>query len=245
MSYFIFNGIDSRQFGILERLPLDIRAEKVTQIINMPAGVPIIYESNAYKAQTITLNFGLRDNSVQNILNINKWLCGRGKLTFSDDLDKYYDAVCNMPITGDRMIKHMGMIPIQFTVMPYRYSRFNQWKTLGISQNWRSVILRSNDPDDTEHYDDCTEILQPTFKIYANGLVDFNVKGAGTIQVRDVDEYCIVDVPNRRVYDKNNNVILNRTIGNFTKIEIKRGENEIYWAATTQKVEYLLNKRWL
>lgn len=245
MSYFIFNNKDSRQFGILEALPLDIRAERVTHVIDMPTGVPIIYESDAYKAQTVTLNLGLRDNSVQNIMNINKWLTGRGNLIFSDDLDKYYDAVCNIPIIGERMIRHMGKIPIQFTVMPYRYARGNQWKTLSISQNWRSVILRSTDPEDREHYDDCTETLQPTFKIYANGFLDFNLQGVGSVQVKDVDEYCVVDVPNRRVYDKNKNSILNRTIGDFTKMEIKRGENVMYWSANTQKVEYLLHKRWL
>lgn len=235
MSYFIFNGIDSRQYGILERLPLDIRAEKVTQIINMPVGVPIIYESNAYKAQTITLNFGLRDNSVQNILNINKWLTGRGKLIFSDDLGKYYDAVCNTTLLGERMIKNMGMIPIQFTVMPYRYELQERWYNLSIGDAWASNITN-----------DCPNTVLPTFKIYTSaGFVDFNYPPAGTIRISDVDKYVIVDVPKRRVYDKDGNVILNRTKGNLHKLELAPGDNTLYWHAGTTTVTYMLNRRWL
>lgn len=235
MSYFIFKDIDSREFGILESLPLDIRAERATQVINMPVGVPIIYESDSYKAQTVTLSFGLRDNSVQNIMNINKWLCGRGKLIFSDDLGKYYDAVCNMPIIGERMIRHMGKIPIQFTVMPFRYELREIWYPMSITSSWTSNI-----------HNDCPNTVLPTLKIYSDaGYVDFNYPPAGTIRITGVDKYVVVDIPKRRVFDKDGNVILNRTTGSLLKVELQPGDNKFYWDAGTKQVSYMLNRRWL
>lgn len=234
MSYFIFKGVNSNQYGILESLPLDIRAERTTSVINMPNGMPVIYESKAYKTQNVALNLGLKDNSPNNIRAINSWLTGRGQLILSNEPDKYYDAICNGAIQGTRMIRNMGTIPISFTVMPFRYSVSNDWQELTIDGSWASSI---NNP--------CTMSVQPTFKIYANGTVNFTVAGKGTIEVRNVSQYCIVDIPKRRVYDKDGNVILNETIGNILNIELEPGDNTIYWKDTTQKVEYKLNKRWL
>lgn len=234
MSHFIFKDIDCRQFGILEALPLDIRAERVTKIIDMPVGVPVIYESDSFKAQTVTLTLGLRDNSPENVININRWLTGRGRLILSNEPDKYYDAVCNIPIQGQRMIKSLGKIPINFTVMPYRYAIENEWQEMSISSSWTSYINN-----------DCDVNVQPEIKVYGNGELDFSLEGKGSVTIRNVSEYCIVDVPKRRVFDKNGNVILNETIGNILNIELKPGTNKFYWKSNTQKAEIKLNKRWL
>ncbi len=234
MSYFIFKGKDSREYGILESLPLDIRAERTTQIINMPAGTPIIYESKAFKAQTVNMTLGLRDNSPDNIREINSWLYGRGKLILSNEPDKYYDAVCNTAIQGTRMVKNLGKIPVNFTVMPYRYAIENEWQEMSISSTWVSYINN-----------DCMCTLQPTIKIYGNGELNFTLKDKGSVTVRNVSEYCIIDVPTRRVYNKDGNIILNETVGNILNIELEPGTNTFYWKANTQKVEIKLNKRWL
>lgn len=133
------------------------------------------------------------------------------------------------------MIKSMGKIPVQFTVMPYRYAVNNEWQTLEISGQWTSNI-----------FNECPNTVLPVLKIWSDaGFVDFNYPPAGTIRINNVDEYVIVDVPKRRVYDKNGNIILNHTTGNILKLELQPENNLMYWHDGTKKVEYLLNKRWL
>ena len=106
-------------FCILEKLPLDLKSEKVTQIIDMPTGEPIAYEPGGYKQQPLTLNIGIKDISPEHLININNWLSGYGRLIFSNDPDKHYLAVANNAMTGNRLIERFGKIPVQFTVMPF------------------------------------------------------------------------------------------------------------------------------
>lgn len=243
MSYFIFNGQNSQEFGILERLPLDIRAERTTQIIDMPYGTPIVYQSPAFKSQKITVNLGLKDNSAAHISRINQWLQGYHELIFSNDPDKHYMAVCNGALTGERMILDMGMMPISFTVMPFKYANVNEFEDLPINiadkdPNFNDVIIPYEGSYPAE----------PVFKVTASGDFKFETNnGEVKLELHDVSsEVVTIDIPNRKVYQGNNDIahkviVTKGSIGNM----LLKNNLRVAFGKSVTKIEILKNTRWL
>lgn len=232
-------------FCILEKLPLDLKSEKVTQIIDMPTGEPIVYEPGGYKQQSLTLNIGIKDISPEHLININNWLSGYGRLIFSNDPDKHYLAVANNAMTGNRLIERFGKIPVQFTVMPFKRDNDDTFHEISLIQNpygsWDGNTGGDND------HPAGTASAKPTIKVYGTGDLHLTHHKTGIdIDVVGVDTYCIIDLPSCKVYDKNNNVILDRVTGNIDDIINSPGdEGRITVSSWVTKVEVKFNRRWL
>lgn len=120
MSYFIFNGLDSRDYGVLEGTPIPPRAESGFKTVEIPGRLePLNQIRKNYKNQTITLFLGIKNPNI--IDEINSWLNGAGELILSGDLTKYYKAYAHTAITPERLSRRFGKIPVTFTVEPFRY----------------------------------------------------------------------------------------------------------------------------
>jgi phage-related protein len=87
----------------------------------------------------------------------------------------------------------------------------------------------------------------PTIKVYGNGDLHLTHNPTGTnIDVYGVDTFCIIDVPSGRVFDKNNNVILNRVSGTIdTIINPGGGAGGITVSSWVTRVDVKFNRRWL
>lgn len=235
MSYFIFKGINSKEHVTLERIPLTTRPERVTQVIEIPGGEPIIYETGTYKTVPVTLQLGIKDTSVSHMDFLNEWLSGTGEIIFSNDPDRYQIAVCNGNLTGNRIARSLGKMPVSFTFMPFKYSIQNEWQTIN---------LISGDGGDKHAwipYEGTQESL-PSVKIYCNGKMHLQWGQTG-IDIENVSDHVIIDVPTRRVYDKNGNIILNQTVGNIKDITLVNNRY-ILVNSNVSKVEILPNTRW-
>jgi len=244
MSWFSFKGKrcdESDVFCLLEKLPLDIRSEKITQIIEMPISEPIIYEPGGYKSQVITLTLGIKDISMEHIHNINNWLTGYGKLIFSNQPDRHYVAVCNNALSGQRLVEQLGKLPVQFTLMPFARENESEYVSVPLSNQHVGFI------NDATAATGGTAPMQPTIKLYGNGNLGFYHVASGTnITVHDVDTFCIIDVPSHRVFDKNNNVIMNKVEGNIEGvINPPRNGCQTNFSGDVTSVEVKYNRRWL
>lgn len=120
MGYFIFNGKDSREFGILESVPIPPKAERILQTVEIPGRLyPLNKARDEFKNVQLSFVLGITDHSKIN--DINKWLNGSGKLILSSDTSKYYNAFVHSAISPERLSVRFGKIPIIFTVEPFRY----------------------------------------------------------------------------------------------------------------------------
>lgn len=207
----------------------------------MPTGEPIIYEPGGYRQQMITLNIGIKDITPDHLSNINNWLAGSGKLIFSNDPDKHYLAIANNAMTGNRLIERFGKIPVQFLLMPFKRENDSQWVEVQLSPQHIGYI------NDASTATGGTAPSEPTVKLYGNGDLGFYHVASGTnITVHDVDTFCIIDVPSHRVFDKNNNVILNKTEGNIEGIvNPPRNGCQTNFSGDVTRVEVKYNRRWL
>lgn len=120
MGYFIFNGKDSREWGILESVPIPPKAERTLQTVEIPGRMyPLNKVREEFKNIQLSLVLGITDHLKVN--EINKWLNGSGKLILSSDTSKYYNAFVHSAISPERLSVRFGKIPIIFTVEPFRY----------------------------------------------------------------------------------------------------------------------------
>lgn len=120
MGYFIFNGKDSREFGILESVPIPPKAERILQTVEIPGRLyPLNKVKDKFKNVQLSFVLGITDHSKIN--DINKWLNGSGMLILSNDTSKYYNAFAHSAISPERLSVRFGKIPIIFTVEPFRY----------------------------------------------------------------------------------------------------------------------------
>lgn len=239
MGYMIFRGIDSRQFGVVvERIPIRARPERHHSVIDIQNGNSIVYAGQGYKSYTQPVVLGLRDTTEENIENIHDWLNGKGQLIFSESLDRYVEAVCYSQIAAQRIAGGLGKMTVNFTCLPYSYAVDNPWETLDLEN--------AGDDKQVWVYGDGNEESLPTIKLYGNGNLNLQVN-SNWITVRNVSEYCIVDVPVRRVFDKDGNVINNETINDLTKLKLNKknaGASYIKVSGNVTQVDIKKNTRW-
>lgn len=238
MGYMIFNDRNSKEFGIvIERVPLLTRPEREHAVIEMPNGVPVVYAGKGYKSYNLPVVLGLRDVSPDNIIAIHSWLNGYGKLIFSSAPDLYVNAAIYTQLSASTIPGGLGNMPIAFTVMPYIYDNTNKWEDVDLGAATggdRSATITNAGNEDA----------QPTIKLYGSGELYLQLN-SDWVLVRNVTDYCIVDVPTRRVYDKDGNVILNETVNDLMRLKLNRsGNSYLKVNAAVDKVEIKKNQRW-
>lgn len=235
--YFTFKGIDSTEFGIMEMDPLCLKNEQKTNFLYMPTQGVSVMETGTYKSKVITMTLGLTDISPENILRINQWLVGQGPLIFSRDPKRYYIASCNGALTGQRILR-LGKLPIQFNVMPFKYKLNDEFEKLSISTILIAKLARIDYEGNVNG--------QPKIKVYVDesGDVDIRTYHSDNITIKDVTEFVEIDVPARKVYDANGNVILNKTYGDITTLQLEPGENTFVLSDNVNDIRVKRNVRW-
>lgn len=239
MIWFSFKGVRSDEYGLLERLPLDARAERITSYVEIPGGMPVAYETTGYKSQIITLNLGIKDVSPENLDAIDAWLFGEGELVFSNDPDRYYLAVCNKALTGLRIIKELGKLQIQFIVLPYKRSK----------RVWESIELTETEENVSQGWIELSESIDfavPVIKVYGSG--DISIRRFlpdSAVIARNVTDYVIFDVEKNAVYDKDGNVIENETTSGLAAFRLGAEQAAMIEFENATAVEVIKNMRWL
>lgn len=185
MSYFIFNGIDSRQFGITSKLALPPLPERTLKTAEIPGRYePLNRLDIMRKNMQITLTVSMPD--VTKISEVNAWLQGKGDLILSDDLTKKYHAYVNMSIMPERISRRFGSIPIVFTVEPFRYSVYNPLEQTELTLSNEKLSRR------TSIYLNGTVDSEPLFVVTFAGVLNLTVNG-DTLTVKTPFTYKIED----------------------------------------------------
>lgn len=120
MSYFLYNGIDSREFGILEGVPMPPANDEIVKTVETTGHTSdAYYTTGRYDHKEIPVVLGIKDKSKLRALY--SWLTTTGSLMFSTELDKYYKVI-KVEKTPERMSVRFGKVSITFTVEPFAYA---------------------------------------------------------------------------------------------------------------------------
>ena len=120
MVYFIYNGIDSRQYNmVLTKTPNRVRPPRIYNEQVAYGGDGSIITPLGYGTYDMVLNVGITDT--EHIDDICSWLTGKGKLIISDDIDKYMNVYFLEQIDFEKLMK-FRTASITVRCQPFRYS---------------------------------------------------------------------------------------------------------------------------
>lgn len=121
MSYFIYNSIDSRTFGLLKRPPFVNKSQKNLSPVAVPDSPVKFYpDVNNRDEIQITVTLGLK--SRENIRQIYAWLDNTsGSLSFNSEPDKCY-YVQNVTVSSNYLSPRFGELEITFICQPFAYA---------------------------------------------------------------------------------------------------------------------------
>ena len=256
MSYFIFNGIDSRQFGITSKLALPPVPERTMKTTEIPGRYePLNQLDIMRKNMQITLTISMPD--VTKIGEVNAWLQGKGDLILSDDLTKKYHAYVNMSIMPERISRRFGSIPIVFTVEPFRYAVKNPYFANQMSMNDKvltdSIEITYNGTCEGEPLlyfrfsgklritvNDSTEplVISTANGTYTDTMLEAGLRGdEDSVYAYNYKSDAIyIDSAARVAYTPDKRVVINQTSGRFPTF--KQGLNTVSFQLVVEEWEH-------
>ena len=120
MSYFVYNGISSQIYGILERCPIPPQAEEQYETINIPGRSETVCRKKKNKPD-ITLQLVLGMKNLGKLRDCYRWLTGTGELILSSRPTEKL-IVKKIKTSPEYLSRRFGKITITMTASPYVYS---------------------------------------------------------------------------------------------------------------------------
>lgn len=233
MSYFIFKGIDSREFGIVSAMSLPPVAERKLTEKEIP-GRPVPLNRLEVMRKNVQITITMTVTDMSRLAEINAWLQGRGDLILSSDTTKKYIAYVSMGISPERVLKLCGSFPVTFTAEPFRYAVDNTPTKFGSSGNDVSTYIT---------FVSGTAECEPLFCFTFAGKIAVTIDDGESFEIESSGNPTIIN--NTRVYKYYREeifvdsglkiaykiaggayeVVTNRTWGKFPTL--KSGRNEI------------------
>lgn len=223
MNWFKFNNRSSLEFKtlIVNELPSIIKpAEKVNKYDIESRNGELILPTGFYSNMTKTVECTVRNlNEIDEIV---AWIKGSGEVIFSNQEDRYYQAVIVNQIDFDRVIKHYRKFIIQFECQPFGYLLEGEENIILTENN--SIIKNSGSMES-----------EPVISITGKGDVELTI-GQSIYKINNIEDSIIIDTPLMEVYKgtevQNRKMkskfptlptesFIIRWVGNVTSIEIK------------------------
>lgn len=209
-AYFIYNGINSKEMEVvLKSLPPITKPKRRIETIKVPGRNGNLYiDENCYETINISLECTLKKGADPR--KITEWLVEFGTISFSDELDKYYNAVITNSIPLSRIFRIYREFIIQLELQP-------------IALSIQEYTYNCNDNNLNTLEIDCTAEMCPYIKVTGSGDVQLTINNS--ICILNIDEeYIELDCELQNAYkgNKNKNNMMN---GQFPTL--KPGENTI------------------
>lgn len=219
MSYFVFNGIHSDDMKIIvEKLPPIVKPPKRYNKIEIDGSNRTIIEELGYQAYEKLILFGLREDNLDMVYD---WLQGSGRLTTSDEPDKYYDAAILDQIDYERALR-FRKAKATFLVQPYKHALFEE------PTESLTVVNKGN------------VYSLPKMTIYANSSVGVYVNGVKACSLV-ISDYLTIDSETQECY--RGTELKNRMmIGDFPRL--RPGINTISFTGTVTNCITEVRSRW-
>ena len=143
MSYILFNGYDSRQYGYVKFLPAPVIAANDYTVATAVGIPPIIYDYGSYSTKQISFTIGTVGR--QRAEAVLKHFTGHGDLIISDHPDRKITAWCMDGITPDRKSNRFTEITLNYTC--YAYSELLREKQIKptISESSGTIAITEYD----------------------------------------------------------------------------------------------------
>lgn len=232
MNYIIWNSVDSRDLQglMICELPPISKPKMRTQVTEIEGKDGDVSDNIGYAAYDKTIKIALTKN--YDINEIAKYFTGLGKITFSNEPDKYYNAEITEQIDFERLLK-FKTATVKFHTQPYKYLVGEEPVTLEIEEETELLVTNQG-----------LELSKPIITLYGEDIVEIAINGYAQFHVNIDDEYLTINSEIEECYkDSVLNLKNRKMIGVFPVLE--PGENIITWTGTLTKIVVQQKSRWL
>ena len=232
-NYIILNGISSETISglIIQSLPPiskpRIRAE-VEEIDGRDGDIVTTLGYGAYDKEVL---IGLSYN--YNIDEVIQFFNSSGKVTFSNEEDKYYNYQILEQIDFEKLLR-FKQATVTFHIQPFKYSYYDNLKTFNISNN---TPININNIGNIYSRPILTITGSGNISLYLNGnqifLIALGDLGSITIDTNNMEAY-------------KGSVLMNRIVaGNYDNFKLSVGKNTISWSGTITQIQIENFSRWI
>lgn len=159
-----------------------------------------------------------------------------GKVTFSNEIDKYYNYEILEQIDFDRLIR-FKTATVTMHIQPFKYSNVETAKTFTITSQ-TSINITNNG----------NYISKPLITITGSGTINLSLNNEQlfVIDLGDTSTSIVLDIANMNAYNPTNQVFMNRAVtGDYNNLDLKVGKNTISWTGTITQIQIQNYSRWI
>ena len=237
-NYIILNGQNSNEITglLIQSLPPISQPKIRTNIEEIDGRDGDIITKLGYSAYNKKITIGLYgDYDVDDVIAYftnNK----SGKVTFSNEPDKYYNYEILEQIDFERLIR-FKTATVTMHIQPFKYSNVETAKTFTIT-NETSLNIRNNG----------NYISKPVITITGTGTINLSLNNEQlfVINLGDTSTQIALDINNMNAYNPTNDNYMNRSVtGNYDNFALKVGTNTISWTGTITQIQIENYSRWI
>lgn len=233
MNYIIINGVNSNTIPglLIQELPPVSKPKIRTQIDEIDGRDGDIVTRLGYSAFEKNLKIGLYGSF--DINQIIKYFNASGKVTFSNESDKYYNFEILDQIDFERLIR-FRQATVKFHCQPFKYPAAEApvIKTTGTTA---SITNAGN------------YISRPLITITGTGTITVSLENTQifNITLGDTSETIIIDTAAMEAYNNSGNLKNRQVTGDYSKFVLEPGSNGISWTGSVTEIKIEKYSRWL
>ena len=229
--YFIWNGVDCRQYGIhvTDQPPITIPAERSTQtnVPGRPGSLTQVEGDDVYDDLILTATCFISDPA--RIPAIAAWLKGKGTVTFANRTGGYYEARIVNQIPFEKVLRgnpHCTFV-VNFRCFPFWY----QENVVDITVTTSGTVITNPG----------SVYAEPIITVYGSGDITLMV-GTTIVELENISESIVVDCVLKEAY-QGNTLMNDHMTGDFPILH--PGSNGVSWTGDVARVVIRPNWRFL
>ena len=159
-----------------------------------------------------------------------------GKVTFSNEEDKYYNYEILDQIDFERLIRYKTA-NVKFHVQPFKYSSVESTRTFTIT-NQTSININNNG----------NYISKPVITLTGTGTINLSLNNIQefVIDLGENSTQIVLDIANMNAYNPTTNAFMNRAVtGDYNNFNLIVGKNTISWTGTITQIQIENYSRWI
>lgn len=234
--YIILNNKDSRSIKglLISSLPPISKPPIRTRIETVDGRDGDIVTTLGYEAYDKPVKIGLTYN--YDIDEIIEYFNSSGEVIFSNEPDKYYRYAIYEQIDFEKLIR-FKTAEVVLHVQPFKFSTIEKPQT----------FIVSSSPVSLNVYNAGNIYAKPIITLTATGPVALSLNGSEILNIEfgETAQTIIINCEELNAYDEQN-ILLNRLVtGNYDKIRLNKGSNEISLTGSVSSLIIDKFSRWI
>lgn len=234
--YLIINGKSSKNVTglLIQSLPPITKPKKRTSIEEIDGRDGDVVNVLGYAAYDKQVSIGLYGD--YNVDDVIEFFDTSGKITFSNEIDKYYKFAIYDTIDFNRLVR-FRTANINIHCQPFKYSIEEpvvKWENAG-DETIADFPVRNNG----------NIYAKPTIKISGTGLITIYINNIQLLTCNLTDETIYIDAQEMNATDGAGNYLNRKVTGDYNKVRFKPGINYVTVMGQVESVEVSNYMRWV